>query len=102
MDTYALLSLIFGIAFTIACFAILNLLRKVEAYEDSLNDVSKYQEDLEKIILQTKKNIEETYQTMRQIDRLGAFEADDEIGTAFKNIKQVIDNLNETTSQLWV
>ena len=32
---------------------------------------------------------------MKEIDRLGAFEADDEVGVVFKDIDQSIDNLYE-------
>ena len=38
--------------------------------------------------------IEKSYDIMKQIDRLGAFEKDDESGTTFALLKQVIEELN--------
>ena len=37
--------------------------------------------------------IYEAYAKMREIDRIGAFEKDDEAGTTFSLLKEVIDNL---------
>ena len=39
--------------------------------------------------------ISKTHKEMKQIDRLGAFEKDDEAGTTFAMLKDVIDNLEE-------
>jgi len=36
----------------------------------------------------------ESYSRMRQIDRLGSFESDDEIGFIFEDIKLIIEELN--------
>jgi hypothetical protein len=38
---------------------------------------------------------QETRERMKDIDRLGAFKADDEVGTIFKDIDESIDNLYE-------
>jgi hypothetical protein len=39
--------------------------------------------------------IQQSYEAMQQIDRLGAFEKDDEAGTTFALLKQVINELSE-------
>jgi len=39
--------------------------------------------------------IKKSYDTMQQIDRLGAFESEDEAGTTFELLKQVINELKE-------
>jgi len=39
--------------------------------------------------------IAEAYNKMQEIDRLGAFEKDDESGTTFQLLKQTIDELKE-------
>jgi hypothetical protein len=39
--------------------------------------------------------IQQSYDAMQQIDRLGAFEKDDEAGTTFALLKQVIEELKE-------
>ena len=39
--------------------------------------------------------IEQSYETMKQIDRVGAFEAEDETGTTFQMLNEVITELKE-------
>ena len=39
-------------------------------------------------------SIQEAYEVMKTIDNKGAFEADDEAGTTFQMLKQVITELN--------
>lgn len=39
--------------------------------------------------------IQQSYDAMQKIDRIGAFEKDDEAGTTFELLKQVIDELKE-------
>ena len=40
-------------------------------------------------------NIQNTLQKMRDIDSTGHFEADDEVGVIFKQIKDTIEQLND-------
>ncbi len=37
----------------------------------------------------------EAYAKMKELDRIGAFEKDDEAGTTFSLLKEVIDNLKK-------
>tara|TARA_R110000851_G_scaffold226712_2_gene379566 strand:+ start:448 stop:744 length:297 start_codon:yes stop_codon:yes gene_type:complete len=57
------------------------------------------QEDYYETVAQTNEymymKITQSYESMLQIDRLGAFEKDDEAGTTFQMLKQVIDQLKE-------
>ena len=39
--------------------------------------------------------INDSNETIRQLDARGAFEADDEVGTFFRNIKEIQDILNQ-------
>lgn len=39
--------------------------------------------------------IQQSYDAMQKIDRIGAFEKDDEAGTTFELLKQVIEELKE-------
>ena len=39
--------------------------------------------------------INNSYKAMQEIDRVGAFEKDDEAGTTFEMLKNVIDNLEK-------
>ena len=64
------------------------LLRQNEQYE---NDIEWFQEWYSKFIT----TLAEADVRMNEIDRRGSFSEDDEIGFAYKTIKECIENLNE-------
>lgn len=59
----------------------------------SLADAQEYIEDLESTNMYMYDRIIKSYDAMKQIDRLGAFEAEDEAGTTFDLLKQVVEEL---------
>lgn len=61
-----------------------------------LADEQEYVEGLEVTNAYMYAKIVEAYDSMKQIDRLGAFEEDDEAGTTFALLKQTIEELKET------
>jgi hypothetical protein len=61
-----------------------------------LADEQEYMEQLEVTNAYMYSKITEAYNSMKQIDRLGAFEEDDEAGTTFALLKQTIEELKET------
>ena len=61
-----------------------------------LTDEQEYSENLELTNQYMYSKIIEAYNSMQQIDRLGAFEEDDEAGTTFALLKQTIEELKET------
>jgi hypothetical protein len=63
-------------------FTTYNLLKKNEAQEDILSSYMTYLNKISDIIDVSNKNL-------REIDSKGSFEADDEIGWFFKNIKML-------------
>ena len=65
-----------------------NLLRKNEALEDVV-------EEQEVVISMTAERIDSSMKRMKEIDRIGSFEADDETGYIFKNIYDIISQLEE-------
>jgi len=71
----------------ISIYIIWNLLRKVERLEDELN----ISEDL---IDSAFNDFNDALAKLKQIDRQGAFEADDESGFIFGKIKEIIEKLN--------
>ena len=83
-----ILSIILGACLLIASFVIYNLMRKLEATEDELDDLSL--STAEFIV-----DLEDCYKKMQIIDSKGAFEKDDETGTVFVGLKDLIDNLQE-------
>jgi hypothetical protein len=66
-----------------------NLLRKNEALEDEVEFSETYIEN-------TYNSLKRAYDRMKKVDRLGSFEADDESGYIFNEIKNTIEQLNET------
>jgi hypothetical protein len=63
--------------------------------QEYIDDLQKYEEDLEVTNRYMFSRIDEAYQAMQQIDRLGAFEKDDEAGTTFQLLAEVITELKE-------
>jgi len=73
---------------TVLCYALWNALRKYEILEQELeytdNIIEKVYTSMQKALLR-----------MTSIDRLGSFQADDESGYIFEQIKEAIEQLNK-------
>ena len=78
---------ILSILLIVCIFVIINLLRKIEKVDDELSDVSM---NMEEFIVQVKSAQNKIY----EIDSKRIFENDDEVGTVFTGIKDVITNIN--------
>ena len=65
-----------------------NLLRKNEAQEDAI-------EEQEVLISQIAERVDESMSKMKELDKIGSFEADDDTGFVFKNIYEIISQLEE-------
>ena len=79
--------IILSILLIISLFVIFNLLRKVERIDDELIDISF---NMEEFIV----SIKSVYKTLKEVDNKGAFQSDDEVGSIFKDIKELIVNIN--------
>jgi len=71
-----------------------NLLRKLEAAEEYVEELEISNESYEKLFLSLKQKANNNYSYIRQLDRIGSFEADDETGVIFKNLKDIVAELN--------
>ena len=69
-------------------YAVWNLVRKSESLEDEMEFSEKY-------INLAYDSMKKAYDRMKKIDRLGSFEADDESGYIFNEIKTAMEELNE-------
>ena len=69
-------------------YAVWNLVRKYESLEDEMEFSEKY-------INLAYDSMKRAYDRMKKIDRLGSFEADDESGYIFNEIKTAMEELNE-------
>ena len=74
-----------NIYFTWRAFTLANVTADQEEYIKELEDMSQYMYD----------QIKESYNEMKKIDHKGAFEEDDEAGTTFSMLKNVINNLEK-------
>ena len=75
-----ILLVIFIIADVVGCYVIWNLMKKTEMLESWVETFTQ--------------RIEKVQTDLKQIDYMGSFEADDEIGTIFGQIKDIISELD--------
>jgi len=68
-------------------YAIYNLLRKVEKYEDITVDQTEYLQTISNLIKDSQKHLE-------NLDRKGVFQSDDEVGYFFEQMQNVQKELN--------
>jgi len=60
-----------------------------------LEDQIDYTNQIEELSEYMYRSIDHAHENLKRIDRLGAFEKDDESGTTFSLLKEVLTNLNE-------
>jgi len=85
-----ILSILLGVSILVN----VNQMRKQEQQEDYINDLEDSNTGFYNFHHQLKTKINQASSEMRNADRLGAFEASDEIGNAFSLIKDVIEDLS--------
>jgi hypothetical protein len=69
-------------------FATINLLNKLERYEEIVLDYDEFMQD------ETQRN-EALLEALRQIDNRQMFEKDDEVGSIFYQIKETIERFKQ-------
>ena len=79
---------------TVSIAVNINQLRKQESQSDYINDLENSNTEYYNFFQKLKTQIGESNSKLKQIDRLGSFEADDETGFAFKELKDIYDDLN--------
>ena len=78
-----IIEIVLGIVVLVEGYVIWNLMRKTELLETWVEDFGD--------------RIARVQQELKEIDSTGHFEADDEVGSIFRSIKEVIDELNDLT-----
>ena len=78
---------ILSILVIVLLVAVRNLLIKVEKYEDVTVDQTEYLQNISNIISDSQKHL-------RNLDEKGVFQADDEVGYFFEQMKNVQKELN--------
>jgi len=90
--------IILSIILLTSVFVNINQLRKQEAQSDYIEDLEKSNTDYYTFFEELKTKINSANSEIRNADRLGAFESSDEVGTSFRLIKEVMDDLNRGVS----
>ena len=78
---------ILGVLLIVSMFAIYNLLRKLEKYEDVVQDQVQYLNNISASIAEAKMHLQ-------KLDESGRFQSDDEVGYFFKQLQNVQEELN--------
>jgi hypothetical protein len=72
----------------------INQMRKQESQEDYITDLETSNTEYYNFFQSLKTKLGEANSQIKNADRLGAFEASDEVGTSFQIIKEVMEDLN--------
>ena len=86
--------IILSVTLAVSLFVNINQLRKQEQQTDYIEDLEKSNTDYYNFFDGLKTKINQANSEIRNADRLGAFESSDEVGTSFKLIREVTDDLN--------
>ena len=86
--------IILSVVLAISIFVNINQLRKQEDQSDYIEDLENSNTNYYNFLEQLKTKVNSANSEIRNADRLGAFEASDEVGTSFTLIKEVMDDLN--------
>ena len=79
----------------ISVFVNINQLRKQEKQSDYIEDLENSNTEYYTFFQKLKTQVGESNSRLKQVDRLGSFEADDETGFAFRELKDIYDDLNK-------
>ena len=86
--------IILSVALAISILVNVNQLRKQEDQTDYIDDLEKSNTNYYNFFEQLKTKVNQVNSEIRNADRIGAFENSDEVGTSFKIIKEVMEDLN--------
>ena len=79
--------IILSIIIVILCVAVGNMMVKIEKYEDVVVDQTSYLQNISNILYDSQKHL-------RSLDESGVFQADDEVGYSFEQMKLVQKELD--------
>jgi len=86
--------IVLSVILAISLFVNVNQLRKQEDQANYIDDLETSNTKFYDFIDQLKTKINQANSEIRNADRMGAFESSDEVGTSFRIIKEVMDDLN--------
>jgi len=86
---------ILSIVLAISLFVNLNQLRKQESNSEYISELENSNVEYYTFFTGLKARVGESNSKLKQLDRLGSFEADDETGFIFEEMKDIFDSLNK-------
>ena len=86
--------IILSILLTVSLAVNINQLRKQESLTDYIEELENSNTEYYTFFQRLKTQIGESNSKLKQIVRLGSFESDDETGFAFRELKDIYDDLN--------
>lgn len=78
----------------ISLFVNYNMYKKYSTLEDIALENQKYSEETTDLLNQFKTRVMSQRSYLKQLDRKGAFESDDEVGYFFKELKQIVEDIS--------
>ena len=87
--------IILSVLLIISIYVNINQIRKQESLEDYIEELESSNTEYYTFFQQLKTKMGEANSQIRNADRLGSFEADDEVGSSFIIIKEIIEDLNK-------
>ena len=87
--------IILSVLLTASLLVNFNQMRKQEAFEEYIEELENSNTDYYQFFTTLKLRMNESNSKLKQIDRLGSFEADDETGFIFTELRDIIDDLNK-------
>ena len=86
--------IILSVVLAVSIYVNINQIRNNERQEDYINDLENSNTEQYNFIQQFKTRIGETNSRIRQVDKIGSFESDDETGFIFKELQEILEDLN--------
>jgi peptidoglycan hydrolase CwlO-like protein len=86
---------IISILLIVSVYVNINQIRRQESQEDYITELENSNTEYYNFFQQLRTKVGEANSQIRNADRLGAFEASDEVGASFNIIKEVFEDLNK-------
>jgi len=86
--------IILSVLLLISIYVNINQMRTQEKQEDYINDLENSNTEHYNFFQQFKIRVGEINSRIRQVDKIGSFEADDETGFIFKELQDILEDLN--------
>jgi hypothetical protein len=71
------------------------MLRKTERLEEYIEELEVSNQSYENFYSELKQRTGDMYSYIKNLDRLGSFQSDDETGVVFKEMQSIIEKLNK-------